>query len=833
AALGKDNRELEARLRQADAAAAEARSARAGADAERVRMERDLHSALAKETSLEKRAEEEAGAATAAADTAARDLLDSKGECEGLRSELETLRRRVEEEGTGRDVSSLRAQVADLERLLETANQRCVALEARLGLLEKELVEAEGGEVEARARLRWALGQLGEPTPTPPGQPRELRDAERSPNGGGDGRRTADNGVAGDPSGQASGDTAEPLERTPGSWERPLRLPSSPRSDEAKVPRAGEGFGGGGSDDGGGSLPGGGGGSEGEADAAASADAVAAEMVGGAEETEYREPNWRSLVPALFPPGWRDFAAGELGAGTSVEVAVEPAAVGAAYMDRPDGAVVDRPTATPGSGFARDEAGGVRGRQDSDGAAAGFDATARAGARRFGRGPASPAEETAEMDHDGDGASEERREATLDHLTAEERSFALEEGVRMEYGEWRHEDSHGQLCDGMGLAEDISGTEDGGGFETEGHRVLSYGCGAVDDDAVFSGGHGSTSRLGNFQDFSLRRQPAAVRASSLGPRGQTIGRGAGVVAPSSRRAGTRRARADPSARSRRPQDREQTRASPSPRTRPNGSRKTQASFSSSAGREVRGSSSAPRQQRVSVRVPGARAATTLPDTRHGRPPRSATGTGALGRRHLSAPPSHRAQPGIKKKKKKGGAVGSSFAVGGGGGHLADTTDVSLGSVSNQRRTAAYGSHSVVDVDPGVGRSGATRRSGGGKKSAGRYSSQRDSLRSSGVSRTAAAMSRGPPAAAASERTPRERASTRLASARLGGGGGGAREHVSLMRRRRGLGSSLAPSRASPGSGGGDRRLGRGGGGGGLAGAAVNSSTCSSIRAWKP
>lgn len=37
--------------------------------------------------------------------------------------------------------------MADLERLLEAANQRCVALEARLGLLEKELVEAEGGEV--------------------------------------------------------------------------------------------------------------------------------------------------------------------------------------------------------------------------------------------------------------------------------------------------------------------------------------------------------------------------------------------------------------------------------------------------------------------------------------------------------------------------------------------------------------------------------------------------------------------------------------------------------------------------------------------------------------
>lgn len=608
---------------------------------------------------------------------------------------------------------------------------------------------------------------------------------------------------------------------------------SSPRSDAAKVPRAGEGFGGGGSDNDGGSVPGGGGGSEGEADAAASADAVAAAMAGGAEETEYREPNWRSLVPALFPRGWRDFAAGgELGAGTTVEVAVESAAVGAACMDRPDGAVVDWPTATPGSGFARDEAGGVRGRQDSGGTASGFDATTRAGARQFGGGSASPAGEIAEMDDDGDGASEERREAALDHLTAEERSFALEGGVGMEYGEWRHEDSDGQLYDGMGLPEDISGTEDGGGFETEGHRVLRYGYGAVDDDAVFPGGHGSTSRRGNFQDFSGRRQPAAVRASSLEPRGQTDGRGAAVVAPSSRRAGTRRARADPSARSRRPQDREPTRASPSPRTRPNGARRTQASFSCSAGREVRGSSNAPRQQRVSVRVPGARAATTLPDPRQGRPPRSATGTSALGRRHLSAPPSHRAQPGVKKKK-KGGAVGSSFAVGDGGGHLADTTDVSLGSVTNPRRIAAYGtSHSVVDANAGVGRSGATRRSGGGKKLARRYSSQRDSLRSSGASRTVAVVSRGPPAAAM-ERAPRERASTRLASARLGGGGGGAREHVSLMRRRRGLGSSLAPSRTSPGPGGGDRRLGRGGSGGGLAGAAVNSSTCSSIRAWKP
>lgn len=686
-------------------------------------------------------------------------------------------------------------------------------------------------QVEARARLRWALGQLGEPAPTPHGQPRDLRDAEGSLKGDGDGRRSADNGIAGDTSGQASSETAEPLERTLGTGERPLRLPSSPISSyAAKEPRAGDGLGSGGGSDDGGSLSGGGGGGEGEAGTAASADAVAAVMDGEAEETEYREPNWRSLVPALFPPGWRDVAAGgELNAGTAVEVPVEPAVVGAAHMDRPDGAVAGRPAPTPGSGFARDEAGGGRARQDSRGAAA--DATTRVGARRFGEEAASPVGEIAGMDDDG--ASEERREATLNHLMAEERSFALEGGVGMEYGEWRHDDSDGQPYDGIGL-EDVSETEDGGGVDTEGDRVLRYGYtdGEEDDNAVFPGGYGATPDRGNFQDFSRRRQPAVVRASSLEPRSETGGRGAAEVAPSSRTAGARRARADPSARSRRPQNREPTRASSSPRTRPTGVRRTQASFSSSAGRGIRASSSnAPRQQRLSVRLPGARASTTLPGPRQGRPPRSAPGTGALGRRHQSAPPSHRAQPGVKKKKKSG-VVGSFFTVGGGGGHLADTTDVSLGSVTNPRRTEVYGNYSVVDANAGVGRSGANRRSGGGKKLAGRYSSQRDSLRSSGASRTVAVVGRGSPAAPV-KRPPRERASARLASARLGGRGGGAREHVSLMRRRRGLGSSLAPSRASPGPVGGDRRLGRGGSGGGFAGAAVNSSTCSSIRAWKP
>lgn len=46
-------------------------------------------------------------------------------------------------------------QVADLERLLAAANQRCIALEARLALLERELVEAEGGEVRSRGGGRW------------------------------------------------------------------------------------------------------------------------------------------------------------------------------------------------------------------------------------------------------------------------------------------------------------------------------------------------------------------------------------------------------------------------------------------------------------------------------------------------------------------------------------------------------------------------------------------------------------------------------------------------------------------------------------------------------
>eukprot|EP00752_Nemacystus_decipiens_P009757 g8714.t1 len=146
ARLREDNRELEARLRQADAAAAEARAARAGADAERIRVERDLQAAREKATTTELRAQEKAEAAAAAADEAARELRVTREEQERQSSELETLRRRVDEEGTADAAGALRAQVADLERDLATAHQRCVALEARLGLLERELVEAEGGE---------------------------------------------------------------------------------------------------------------------------------------------------------------------------------------------------------------------------------------------------------------------------------------------------------------------------------------------------------------------------------------------------------------------------------------------------------------------------------------------------------------------------------------------------------------------------------------------------------------------------------------------------------------------------------------------------------------
>ncbi|CAM9512287.1 unnamed protein product, partial [Hapterophycus canaliculatus] len=311
ARLREDNRELEARLRQADAAAAEAREARAGADAERVRMERDLHSALAKATAAERRVEEQAEASTGAAEVAARELRESRAECEGLRSELESSRRRLEEEEPAGLVGPLRAQVADLERLLATADQRGAALEARLGLLERELVEAEGGEVEARARLRWALVQLGETVPAADAAGSELVASGRPHVGGLDrpgGRAVVPERAAGDTVGcrqiPAAGGAIPTAGSPPrhgllsptGGAARPTRGSLTTPPSPAKASDVGL--------DEGKSLPepldG-----EGSSDGGWVREADEAEQEQEDEE-EFREPNWRSMLPVLFPPGWRE-----------------------------------------------------------------------------------------------------------------------------------------------------------------------------------------------------------------------------------------------------------------------------------------------------------------------------------------------------------------------------------------------------------------------------------------------------------------------------------------------------------------------------------------------
>ncbi|CAM9225756.1 unnamed protein product [Scytosiphon promiscuus] len=538
ARLREDNRELEARLRQADAAAAEAREGRAGADAERVRMERELHLSLAKVTSAERRVEETAEASTAAAEIAARDLQQSKTECEGLRSELESLRRRLEDEESAGLIGSLRAQVADLERLLETGNQRCVALEARLGLLEKELIEAEGGEVEARAKLRWALGQLGETLPAVDTAPGAAGDAPGDDEGTGTtapdeahrgGSRTSGRARAGgleDPGCRVS-------DPTPAGEYLPAHCPSSPSGRATRLtrgalttpPSGGKAF-----DDGvgdgkrsaispGGNGSGGGGGDDDEFEEAE--EAVEAEEAEEQQEKGFREPNWRSMVPVLFPPGWRDREIGAAAAvarkgarggadaaavadegGDREEASAERSARGVRHS-RPALGWDSRHQATgededdASSSDARDHVGGEREvrvpEEEADDSfdeavPTGFTTAVGARERRRRTGAEGEVREgSPSIDDSGEGVyydtSEGRVQATLDHLTAEEQRFAFEGGVETEFGEWRDAEDD-ELEDGFSAEE--------GRLAEESRQVPRYGYGDASDYDHDGGGVGDT-----------------------------------------------------------------------------------------------------------------------------------------------------------------------------------------------------------------------------------------------------------------------------------------------------------------------------------------------------
>ncbi|CAM9809243.1 unnamed protein product [Pylaiella littoralis] len=913
-----DNRELEARLRQADAAAAEARAARAGADAERVRMERDLQSALAKVASVQRKAEEEAEAATAAADEAARELRDSKGDHERLRSELKILRKRVAEEQEGGTIGSLRAQVADLDRLLETSNQRCVALEARLALLEKELVEAEGSEVEARARLRWALGQLGNIPAAAAAAAAAASDSasgtagdESSHGGGGTENAVGSTSSAAYADGAYSDDPARPSQTAPREITPPDLIPREPsRSQPRPSPPGGNG------------VPEMGGPAasalaHNSADidgydpviavgryGSSKAETAPPEMEAGVteedEETKYREPNWRSMVPVLFPPGWRN------GKGTAAKVEAAGAGEGNAGGKEgalETGAATERDVVETGStveassrwddlagvaherldvGTTRDggaEAGavleqgtgGVGREQNSGGGGGGGDAgvggatRTRARPQREERGTVWPAEEA---DDGMIATSEGRLQATLDHLTAEERSFAYAGGGQWCIGENNDE----QQRDEFYMHETAAAAN--GDADLDSHHITGHGY--LDGDSrgvtLEQEGRGTVVPHGIVRGDSRRRRAVpAERGARVGPgaapKGTNNERGVNLVARRSQRtAGAQGApgRGPPSGgatlisppnltSSGRPGRRLSVRV-PVPR----GPDSTPG-YGTGAGRPpshprhtvetatiLRASVSATRQRRVPSRSPSTMPNGLKRSSSGGRGsgggvsraiPRTGRGTGEevplqrSKRRPQSAHPRTTAgkqeQPAegvsaVVRRRTVGALVARGRGIGSRGDRLVGADGVSLDGATTKKPTRRQAGRSTEN---------SSTTPGFNSVEAGAFFPRREM--NGGGSGSGGAARRGPKSVTGPAGVAKMKPAASFGPVGAGLGGGGAREYVSLMRKRRergANGSNVSSSHKAAG-GGGDRRLARGRAG--LSGGFANSSICSSSRAWKP
>lgn len=179
-------------------------------------------------------------------------------------------------------------------------------------------------QVEARARLRWALGRLGESVDTE-GERREVEGEEamsRTPGGEEEEAAVAAGAAAaaGLPRGGREGALSSPPPEGYFSprlaFGRPMYESASPRTEELEIDQEREAYVSGtrtGGESGGGGDP---------AGAQATEVAEEVEQETAVAEGVYREPNWRSMVPILFPPGWRDreiaaAAAGGEGAATT------------------------------------------------------------------------------------------------------------------------------------------------------------------------------------------------------------------------------------------------------------------------------------------------------------------------------------------------------------------------------------------------------------------------------------------------------------------------------------------------------------------------------------
>lgn len=672
--------------------------------------------------------------------------------------------------------------------------------------------------MEARARLRWALGQLGDASTAAAAAAASAgvlgAADDTSARGGRAGDASPDDAVFRDTSGRAD----EPLDQAAAGSTPGLRSPPPQRASPSSLGvRDGE------------ELP----------------TATAAHE----EAKEFREPNWRSMVPVLFPPGWRDrelaaaaAAATRVGNAPGAAVdddksavestdAVEERAGGAVGVHEvlQDGSQSERWSAAGSGGGGREEADH---RRDQEGSGDGrvrdvavVDATTTAGARprRVEDAGAVSSVENADV---GVHSLPGEAQTALDHLTAEERSFAYLGGVETEYGEWlsggNDDVSH---YDGLEMPE--GGGAVSGEFDGDDYRMLEQG------------GHRAAISAEVIREVS-RRRPAVPARSVDAPRGAQ-------KATERRAAGARRSQ-------------------PVAGSRVAARRRVQDGDGGSTG------------QRLSVRVPVPRASATAPGTRtrgrHSQSRPHSAATAANTESSFSALSQQRAAAAAtwRRGQSPGGGVGGGCVGGGrvGASEAAARRDQGIVTGASLKRSRSQtpappfsgGRRIAVDgsmISTGSASAGggypddrvsllrsaknrpqrAGRLSGSGRLDAGTASSKSRSAalgRSRSTPRKDSVIGHRPAArrppkpvvapagtAAAAKRSP---ALAPPAAAASGGGRGRgvAREHVSLMRRRKersGMGSSLASSRAAAGVGG-------------LTGGVVNSSTCSSTsRAWKP
>lgn len=234
-------------------------------------------------------------------------------------------------------------------------------------------------------------------------------------------------------------------------------------------------------------------------------------------ENEYREPNWRNMVPVLFPPGWRDGEIAAAAAASAAKGATEATQLG---MDRfPERAAEDnrgaraecRSSSPLRNGWREDavRAGGSvaglseegyrgGGGRGGGGSSGGHAALADSGGAGVGRRWHMP---SAAETRDGEYGVEEKAETERARVAEQEWSFQYEPGGEVE--EWQRVNGYKKL---VGMGEIVAGGGD------------DYGRTGVNvDSSVGAGRDRRTTTRGSVRQFSATPHATGFRGGGHQP----------------------------------------------------------------------------------------------------------------------------------------------------------------------------------------------------------------------------------------------------------------------------------------------------------------------------